>query len=238
MLGIWDYTVVLTYCSLLSATTGILIALNGHGHPYLGAMFLLLCGLCDTFDGRIARAKKNRTQKEKDFGVQIDSLSDLVAFGVLPVCVGMALYRRDLFNIGTMQHAAMLKNPGILHQVSLAFIIVVSVLFVLAALVRLAYFNITVEETQGEGLGDKKHYYGLPVTSTALIFPTFLLARHILYINGVNISFVYYILLIIVAILFVLKFKLKKPGKMMIYFMVLIGAIEFFAVFILKFLAR
>lgn len=238
MLGIWDYTVVLTYCSLLSATTGILISLSGHGHPYIGVMFLLLCGLCDTFDGRVARSKKNRTQKEKDFGVQIDSLSDLVAFGVLPVCVGMALYKSDLFDAGRVQGIAMTKTPSLLCAVPFALIVAVSAVFVLAALVRLAYFNITVEETQGEGLGDKKHYFGLPVTSTALIFPTFLLLRHILYMNGVNISFVYYIILILVAILFVLKFKIKKPGTMMIYFMVFIGAIEFFAVVILKFLAR
>ena len=238
MLGIWDYTVVLTYCSLLSATTGILISLSGHGHPYIGVMFLLLCGLCDTFDGRVARSKKNRTQKEKDFGVQIDSLSDLVAFGVLPVCVGMALYKSDLFDAGRVQGIAMTKTPSLLCAVPFALIIAVSAVFVLAALVRLAYFNITVEETQGEGLGDKKHYFGLPVTSTALIFPTFLLLRHILYMNDINISFVYYILLIIVAVLFVLKFKIKKPGTAMIYFMVLIGAIEFFAVIILKFLAR
>lgn len=125
-----------------------------------------------------------------------------------------------------------------LHVFPLAVIIAVSAIFVLAALVRLAYFNITVEETQGEGLGDKKHYYGLPVTSTALIFPTFLLARHILYLNHVNISFVYYILLLIVAVLFVLKFKLKKPGTMMIYFLVGIGAVEFIAVILLKFFAN
>lgn len=238
MLGIWDYTVVLTYCSLLSATTGILISLSGHGHPYIGVMFLLLCGLCDTFDGRVARSKKNRTQKEKDFGVQIDSLSDLVAFGVLPVCVGMALYKSDLFDEARAQGIVMTKTPSLLCAVPFALIVAVSAIFVLAALVRLAYFNITVEETQGEGLGDKKHYFGLPVTSTALIFPTFLLLRHILYINDINISFVYYILLILVAILFVLKFKIKKPGSMMIYFMVFIGAIEFFAVIILKFFVR
>ena len=66
--------------------------LSGAGHPYIGVMLLLLCGLFDTFDGRVARSKKNRTEKEKAFGVQIDSLSDLVAFGVLPVCIGVALY--------------------------------------------------------------------------------------------------------------------------------------------------
>lgn len=229
MLGFWDYTVVLTYCSVLSATTGILVSLSGEGHPYMGVIFLLLCGLCDTFDGRVARSKKNRIQKEKDFGVQIDSLSDLVAFGVLPVCIGMALYKRDMFDIRHFGHA-----PSVLACIPVTFIVAVSAVFVLAALVRLAYFNITVEETQGEGLGDKKHYYGLPVTSTALIFPTFLLARHILYLSHINISFVYYILLLVVAILFVLKFKLKKPGTMMIYLMVGIGAIEFIAVMVLK----
>ena len=95
MIGIWDYTVILTYGSLLSAVMGILVSLSGHGHPYFGVLFLLLCGLFDTFDGRVARSKKNRTKKEKDFGVQIDSLSDLVAFGVLPVCIGMGLWKRQ-----------------------------------------------------------------------------------------------------------------------------------------------
>ena len=86
MFSYWDYTVVLTYCSLLSATTGILVSLSA-GHPYIGVMFLLLCGLYDTFDGRVARSKKNRTAKEKEFGIQIDSLSDLVAFKSVTVCV-------------------------------------------------------------------------------------------------------------------------------------------------------
>ena len=86
-------------------------------------------------------------------------------------------------------------------------------LFVLCALIRLAYFNITVEETQGDSVGDDKYYFGLPVTSTALIFPTFLLMRHIMLITcQINISYIYYILLVIVGILYILKFKLKKPG--------------------------
>ena len=65
MIGIWDYTVILTYGSLLSAVMGILVSLSGHGHPYFGVLFLLLCGLFDTFDGRVARSKKNRTKKKK-----------------------------------------------------------------------------------------------------------------------------------------------------------------------------
>ena len=177
MLGFYDYTVVLTYCSVISAVIGIYVSLSGAGHPYIGVMLLLLCGLFDTFDGRVARSKKNRTEKEKAFGVQIDSLSDLVAFGVLPVCIGVALYNRDKFDfIKTGKESLLLHIPFVI-------IVILGALFVLCALIRLAYFNITVEETQGDSVGDDKYYFGLPVTSTALIFPTFLLMRHIMLIT-------------------------------------------------------
>ena len=96
MIGFYDYTVILTYLSLLSGASGIIVCLNGIGHPYLGMFFLLFSGLCDTFDGKVARSKKNRTSQEKLFGIQIDSLSDLVAFGVLPACIGIAMLRCSL----------------------------------------------------------------------------------------------------------------------------------------------
>ena len=50
----------------------------------------------------------------------------------------------------------------------------------------------------------------------------------------INISYIYYILLVIVGILYILKFKLKKPGTAMIYLMVAVGAVEFFAVVLMK----
>ena len=65
MLGFYDYTVILTYLSLLSAGTGIFVTLSGSGHPYLGTFFLLFCGLCDSFDGIVARTKKNRSEKHR-----------------------------------------------------------------------------------------------------------------------------------------------------------------------------
>ena len=55
MLGVYDYTVILTYISVLSASTGIFVTLYDPGHPYIGMVFLLFCGLCDTFDGKVAR---------------------------------------------------------------------------------------------------------------------------------------------------------------------------------------
>ena len=69
-----------------SAGLGIIVSLYGTGHPFLGVFCLMFCGFCDAFDGKVARTKKNRTEQEIKFGIQIDSLSDLVAFGVLPAC--------------------------------------------------------------------------------------------------------------------------------------------------------
>lgn len=68
MLGVYDYTVVLTYVSLMVSIGGMMFAVNGHLH--LGVMCLAISGLCDMFDGKIARTKKNRTEVEKRFGIQ------------------------------------------------------------------------------------------------------------------------------------------------------------------------
>ena len=77
MIGYYNYTTLLTYLSLASATTGIVVSLMDSGHPYSAMCFLLFCGLCDAFDGKVARIKKNRTERECKFGIQIDSLSDI-----------------------------------------------------------------------------------------------------------------------------------------------------------------
>ena len=49
-IGVYDYTVILTYLSLISASCGIIISLEGKGHPYIGTFFLLACGLFDAFE--------------------------------------------------------------------------------------------------------------------------------------------------------------------------------------------
>ena len=89
MIGFYDYTVILTYLSLLSAIMGMMLTVTGH--PILATMCLLFCGLCDMFDGKVACSKKNRTPEEKSFGIQIDSLTDIVAFGVLPAMIMLFL---------------------------------------------------------------------------------------------------------------------------------------------------
>ena len=91
-LGIYDYTVILTYISLGISVFGITRALEG---DFKVAIFCLaLSGLCDMFDGKIARTKKNRTDDEKNFGIQIDSLCDVVCFGIVntPAGIGALIF--------------------------------------------------------------------------------------------------------------------------------------------------
>ena len=220
MIGIYDYTVVLTYLSLLSACTGIFISLSGEGHPYLGCFFLMFCGLCDAFDGKVARTKKNRTEIESNYGIQIDSLSDLVAFGILPTCIGTALIRLSPMLQGVFEGPAapwkVLSIKGGLHAIL--------VLYALAAMIRLAYFNVTEEERQKTEGGSRKVYIGLPVTSAALIFPMILMFH---YIFPADLTVIYILVALLTGFLFLSKLRVRKLGTVGILGLVAVGTAEF-----------
>lgn len=219
MIGFFDYTVILTYLSLLSAGMGILVSLNGDGHPYWGIAFLLFSGLCDAFDGKVARVKKDRTETQMKYGIQIDSLSDLVAFGVLPVCIGMAMLRR---------------SAVLTEHIVIAWILAgVMLLYLLAAMIRLAYFNVTEEERQKREKGVRRVYIGLPVTSAALIFPTVLLFQFIL--KNVDITPVYFGVALLCGVLFLSRIRIGKPGLKGILIMVAVGTAEFLIMTLLHF---
>lgn len=223
MLGVYDFTVILTYLSLLSAGTGIVVSLSGSGHPYWGVFFLLLCGLFDAFDGKVARMKKGRTQLECNFGIQIDSLADVIAFGVLPATIGIALLRTS----------PTLNNAGLFHENFFAVqwwavliklvCYAILILYILAALIRLAYFNVTEEERQKTEGGVRKYYTGLPVTSAALIFPSVLLLHYVL---PMDISIVYVPVALGTGFLFLSKLQVPKPGLKGILIMIAIGLVE------------
>ena len=222
MIGFYDYTVILTYLSLLSGTTGIMLCLNGVGHPYLGMFFLLFSGLCDTFDGKVARTKKNRTEQMKKFGIQIDSLSDLVAFGVLPACIGISLLRYAIHIPGLSGFTCYILSN---YQKPATYILTfVAVLYVLAAMIRLAYFNVMEEEDQNRDESGAKIYTGLPVTSAALIFPAVLLLHLLL---RADLTLLYFGVMFVTGFLFLFRFHIKKPQNRGIAILIIFGAIEF-----------
>ena len=166
-----------------------------------------------------------------DFGIQIDSLSDLVAFGVLPACIGAALIRvspyltRVLDGVPVRWEIA--SGKFILHAVR--------VLYVLAAMIRLAYYNVTEEERQETESGARKEYLGLPVTSAALIFPFVLLLQ---YMTKADITLVYIAMSILIGVLFITPIRVAKPGLRGILIMVAIGAMEFFLLLFWKVIIR
>ena len=181
-LGFYDYTVVLTYISLGISVFGITMALEGN---FKMAIFCLaLSGLCDMFDGKIARTKKNRTEDEKNFGIQIDSLCDVVCFGVFPVMICYCL--------------------GVNTPAGVASLIFYSI----ASVIRLAYFNVTEAKRQTQTEENRKYYQGLPITSMAIILPFLYLMRRYYMIHFL---IVIHIAVIIVGLLFILNIKVKKP---------------------------
>ncbi len=227
MIGYYNYTVILTYLSLVSAGLGITISLMGSGHPFLGTFFLLFCGLCDAFDGEVARRKKNRTEDEIKFGVQIDSLSDLVAFGVLPAVIGEVLvWQNPEYTMVPRLHTG-----NLLDFVVPLLCFLVMMLYVLMAMIRLAYFNVMEEKRQKEETGKRKSYTGLPVTSAALIFPFVMLLQ---FMTPLDMTVVYYGVMVLVGYLFVSKIEVKKPGVKGVIILCVIGALEFTIMAILR----
>ena len=87
MLGFYNYTVILTYLGMLTGFAGIACAFEGSLRAAL--ICLVIAGVCDMFDGKIA-STMDRNRQEKRFGIQIDSLSDLICFGVLPAMIAYA----------------------------------------------------------------------------------------------------------------------------------------------------
>ena len=197
MIGVYDYTVIATYLSLLFGLAGIYSA--SRGNLFAAILFLMLAGLLDAFDGRIARTKKNRTDTEKRFGIQIDSLNDLVCFGVLPAAIGTAMGCTAIWFLTTMTF------------------------FTLCALIRLAYFNVMEEERQ-EGTSEvRKFYLGVPVTSASFIVPAYYLLS--LY-GGLTDYIVYAIGLFVLGVAFIAPVRVTKPGLKGILFMGLLGIAE------------
>lgn len=203
MIGFYDYTVWLTYLGFLSGLVGIINAFSGHS--FLAIFCLMFSGLCDMFDGKVARTKERRSKDEKTFGMQIDSLSDLVCFGVLPASIA--------FSIG----------------INRLYFLPIILFYPLAALIRLAYFNML--EINRNSDSPVKFYTGLPVTSSALIFPFIYIFRKFL---GKYFIFIYGLTLLIVGLLFISKFKIKKPRVKTMILFILLGIVEIIVIITIK----
>ena len=100
---------------------------------------------------------------------------------------------------------------------------VIAVFYALAAMIRLAFFNVLEDERQQKEGGCNKTYLGLPVTTSALIFPTILLIH--IFCNA-NLTLLYFLFLIIVGVLFISDVQFKKPSTKGVLLMIIIGLVE------------
>ena len=119
MIGFYNYTILFTFFGTVSGLLGIQFALKGN--IFASLICLMICGFFDMFDGTVARTKKNRTEFEKKYGVQLDSLSDVVCFSVLPTLIALELTKP----LGWWSNLC--------------------ILYLVTSISRLAYFNVEEE---------------------------------------------------------------------------------------------
>ena len=201
MIGFYDYTVLATYLATILSVCGIFQAFGGN--LLTAVICLLVSGLLDTVDGKIARTKKDRTAAQKNFGIQIDSLNDVICFGALPAVIAYAVCR------GTGD------TVPLWYVATLCF-------FVLCGLIRLAYFNVLEEERQETEGGVRTYYLGLPITASTLLFPLLCILTtalgHPQLIMGLG--------LFLTGLLYVTPLHVPKPKTKAIIIFACVGAAE------------
>ncbi|BBD08277.1 CDP-diacylglycerol--serine O-phosphatidyltransferase [Desulfovibrio ferrophilus] len=139
--GVYILPNLLTTGSLFSGFLGIMWAIDGRFEAC--ALAILVSAVLDGLDGKVARL----TGTASEFGVQFDSLADLVAFGVTP---GVMLYLWKLHAFGRLGLMA-------------------SFLIVICGALRLARFNVA------SSTSSKKFFIGLPIPAQACIMASFVL---------------------------------------------------------------
>lgn len=193
IIGYYSKSVFITYLGVISATIGMYFAFN-HKITY-ALICLIISGICDAFDGKVAR-KCKRSNNEKSFGIQIDSLADMVSFIFLPITIFYGLGYTAWYNI------------------------IIFALFTLGGVIRLGYFNVVADEHKS---GPVTYYSGLPVTASAIAYPLIYLCSN--FISLAEFKILYSTSMLFIALLYVLNFRLKKPDKKVIYVFVVGGAI-------------
>ncbi len=181
VIGTYNKTVLITYIGICLSIVGMVVALNGNSQ--LGLVCFIFAGICDLFDGKFANLFK-RNDYQKDFGVEIDSLGDMINFVAFPIILSYSMGLRAWWQL------------------------VVYIIYALAAITRLAHFNVMAKSGSSAA---KTHFQGLPVTYSALLFPTIWLLLQL--VLSSYFSLVYSGLFLVIALLFIVNIKIPKPGK-------------------------
>lgn len=146
----WNKSVILSYVGLVFAIVGMYICVTT-GNILHALSCLIVSGVCDLFDGKIARMCK-RTKDEIKFGIQLDSLVDTASFVVFPIIILLTMGLTDWYQLPVLA------------------------LFAICGIARLGHFNCLVEDSDKP----VAFYTGLPVTAIAMILPLLYLFSYII----------------------------------------------------------
>lgn len=146
--GIFLLPAIFTSANLLCGYYAVVATLMGGGENFdHAAKAIGLAILFDSLDGKIARLTGTNTE----FGVQFDSLADVVSFGVAPAVLAYTWGFRGLPG----QNAVVLEQIGHLGWI-------LCLVFLICCAGRLARFNV-----QGMAPGGSKHFVGMPTPAAA-----------------------------------------------------------------------
>lgn len=164
--NICDKANILTYVGLILAVLGMQLCFVGNID--LAVMCLLIAGICDGFDGAFAR--KLRKDGDPNFGVELDSLVDIISSGVFPVVICISMGFNNILDL------------------------VIYSIFLVCGVGRLAYYNITSKENSGyfTGVPITVSTILLPliyvITKKEIVFVGSLLALSVAYISNFKIK--------------------------------------------------
>ena len=131
---------IITCCNLTAGSLAVIMALRGTFEQ--AAIFILIDAVCDFLDGLSARL----LHAYSDMGKELDSLSDLISFGLAP---GLMVY-------------ALLNDYLLLPYGNLEYLAYIALLIPVAGGIRLAKFNVDDRQTTS--------FIGLPIPANALFW--------------------------------------------------------------------
>lgn len=199
--GVYLLPNVLTLCGLFCGFFAVLATLNGN---YLHAAWaIVIANIFDGLDGWIARLTNTTTR----FGIELDSLSDLVTFGVAPAVM---VYKWALMPFGRIGWAA-------------AF------LFVACGALRLARYNVQT------GQSSSKAFKGMPIPGAATVLASIVIFYYEFWTGLPEKNILFLIIVILLSLLMVstlryhalkeIDFKERKPFWMLIVFVLVLFVI-------------
>lgn len=139
---------LLTAGNLASGITAILCA--AHNQLEIGAILIFVAMICDMFDGKVARM----TKQDGPFGAELDSLSDVVSFGVAPAI---------------LVHRLVMGEPGVFDH-GMRILWFLTVFYPVMAAIRLARYNVEQAQPPMEQEShDTPHFRGIPSPGAAAV---------------------------------------------------------------------